>query len=610
MARSSAPWKAIAPCSEAPDHVVYFYEEGAFPDASVADFLWAGIEANEGVLVLATPEHTDTLKTRLGARGVDVDALVQSGLLALRDAQEVVDAIQGERLPDATRFDAIVGSLVDSLAERSESGRTRIYGECVALLADEKNVEGSIALELLWNQLQASRAFSLCCGYPIHHFSHQSLAEAFLQVCDAHDHVVPAPVGPGSDGHHGRCIAILQQQARAMRGEIAERARTEALLTEAMRALTVADRRKDDFLAMLGHELRNPLAPVAIAVEVLERQGDPRGTRARGVIRRQVDHLTRLVDDLLEVSRITHGKIELRRQMVEIGGVLDAVVELVRPLVDARKHDLQVKAPTRGLAVWGDAIRLRQILSNIVVNATKFTSPGGRIQVDARRVGDAITIDVADTGCGIPEDLLSAIFEPFVQGARGLDRAQGGLGLGLAMARELARLHGGTVSAKSPGPGRGTTFTVVLPAATARVNGGASAAFDATGAKGGDAARRSARVLVVDDNRDSADMLSDALTDAGFEVVTAYDADQALDLAAEAPPDIALLDVGLPGMSGYELGVELRKRLPQLPLRLVAMTGYGHESDRARSRESGFDLHLVKPVTLDVVLKAVEGQSP
>jgi PAS domain S-box-containing protein len=381
----------------------------------------------------------------------------------------------------------------------------------------------------------------------------------------------------------GRLSAQAVARVQLMRQ--AERARAEA---------EAASRHKDEFLAMLGHELRNPLAPMLTALELMKLRGVTALERERAILSRQVHHMMRLVDDLLDVARITRGQIELKRERVEVAALINEAIETASPLLEAREHHVAVDVRA-GLWVDGDRARLVQIFGNLVTNAAKYTDRGGRIQVSGVGDGDWVAVSVHDNGIGIAPELQPRVFDLFVQGTRGQDRAEGGLGIGLSLVRSLTLLHGGTVALSSSAE-RGTELTVRLPAAEAEV------AVPAAAAAAHNASAR--RVLVVDDNTDAAELLAVALVDAGHEVRVAHDGPEALVLAAEFAFDVALLDLGLPAMDGIELGERLRASGRRG--RLVAVTGYGQECDRARTAAAGFDAHLVKPVSLDTVLRAVE----
>ena len=387
-------------------------------------------------------------------------------------------------------------------------------------------------------------------------------------------------------------------------------------------ALREADRRKDDFLAMLGHELRNPLAPIRNAVQVLG-SADSAHERewARDVIERQARHLSRLVDDLLDVSRITRGKITLRTARVRLADAVNLAVETVRPLATERGQTLEVALPPEEegeLFVHGDEARLAQVFQNLLHNAAKFTPCGGHVRIALAREGDdAAVVRVCDDGCGISPELLASVFEPFAQADRSLDRAGGGLGIGLTLARTLIEMHGGRVEARSDGAGRGSEFSVRLPLAPAsegpaersqpprdeRVEAQAVAA----GRNGEEAHRNGTlRVLVVDDNLDSARSMSLLLRLWGHDSDVAPDGPAAIARAADFRPHVVLLDIGLPGMNGYDVARELRRRPESRRAVLVAVTGYGQSEDRRRSSEAGFDHHLVKPVEPSAVERLLE----
>jgi len=355
-----------------------------------------------------------------------------------------------------------------------------------------------------------------------------------------------------------------------------------------------ASRAKDEFLAMLGHELRNPLAPIVTGLELLRMRGTIDLDRDLPVMQRQAQHLIRLVDDLLDISRITHGKIELRRERIDVATLIAASVETATPLIAGRRHALDLKVPA-GLVVHADRARLVQAIGNLVTNAAKYTEPGGTITLAAGRQGDHIAISVRDTGVGIAPEMLPHIFSMFVQERQSLDRSQGGLGLGLAIVRNLVELHGGTVEARSPGRGLGSELTIRLPAATPAED---AAQPDAPRAH---VAGRRRRILVVDDNEDAADLLSAVLEQLGNTTRVAHDADSALRLLEEFDAECAVLDIGLPVVDGYELARRLRQRPGMRRLQLIALTGYGQQSDREEATRAGFDAHLVKPVAIDAL---------
>jgi signal transduction histidine kinase/DNA-binding response OmpR family regulator len=394
--------------------------------------------------------------------------------------------------------------------------------------------------------------------------------------------------GPdGAPTHFDGVTVDVSAQKRAEEAlkELAERERA------ALVAAEEASRAKDDFLAMLGHELRNPLAPIATAVHLLKLRSKDALAREVSVIERQTKHIARLVDDLLDVARIARGKVVLARDTVEVADLVAGGIEIASPAIENGQHLLVVEVPKHGLVVDADRVRMKQVLANLLTNAAKYTPPGGRICVRAARDGTDVVISVEDSGVGISAELLPQLFDLFVQARQTMDRAQGGLGLGLALVKNLVAMHGGTVSAHSGGLGRGSTFTVRLPSVEAHATKDEEPSLPIVAAP-----EARPRVLIVDDNADGADMLADALEGLGYPTAVAHDGPEALRVAGDFAPHVALLDIGLPVMDGYELAMRLRTQWRDL--KLVAITGYGQEGDRQRTRRAGFLAHLTKPVDL------------
>jgi signal transduction histidine kinase/DNA-binding response OmpR family regulator len=359
------------------------------------------------------------------------------------------------------------------------------------------------------------------------------------------------------------------------------------------------DRRKNEFLAMLAHELRNPLAPLRNGVEILKQPGQQGDDIEwiRGMIDRQVRHLVRLVDDLLDVSRITRGKIQLRKEPVDVSSIVSCAVEASRPLIDSRRHKLTVHLPDCPVQVDADPTRLTQVLGNLLNNAAKYTEEGGRIGLSVEEEGRDVVFRVRDSGIGIPPEMLPSVFDLFMQANRGLDRSQGGLGIGLTLVHRLVEMHGGKVQALSAGPGKGSEFVIRLPVLTEELRRSVLANGD--GYSPAESPRQ--RVLLVDDNPDGAGSLATVLRRKGHEVHVCPDGPSALTAAESFRPGIVLLDIGLPGMNGYEVARRMRQQSILQNTRLVALTGYGQEEDRRRSLEAGFDQHLIKPVDLTLL---------
>jgi signal transduction histidine kinase len=376
-------------------------------------------------------------------------------------------------------------------------------------------------------------------------------------------------------------------------------------LTIARRQAEAANRAKDEFLAMLGHELRNPLAPISTALQLMRLRGVVGAEHERTVIERQVEHLMSLVDDLLDVSRIARGKVQLKRERVDLADVAARALEMVSPAIDERMHGVTVDVP-RGLVLHADAARLAQVLANLLTNAAKYTDPRGRISLMARPEGAVAEVRVKDNGRGIDPDILPRVFDLFSQERQEIDRSQGGLGIGLSIVKSLVEAHGGSVRADSAGKGEGAEFTVLLPLAELRVEEVAAPPLEARDDASGSGRLR---ILVVDDNVDAAELLSDALRVLGYVTRTAFDGPHAVEAAIQFEPDVVLLDLGLPVMDGFEVARALKATPQTHGAALVALTGYGQDSDRRRTREAGFDEHLVKPLDLDRLRKWLEERS-
>jgi PAS domain S-box-containing protein len=498
----------------------------------------AALSANGGAVYLLSPD------------GAQIELCAQRGHPSeLRDEHDTVPLARSSPMGDAAR-------------ER-RAGFYSSYEDCARLYPALRaaiaigNFEASAALPLLTR--------GALCGVVGIRFSH---------------------VREFSETDRAMLLTLSELCAQAL-----ERARLFSAERQARDAAETANRSKDEFLAILGHELRNPLAPIVTALHLL-RQRNVEG-RTVDVIDRQVGHLQRLVDDLLDVSRITRGKVELKRERIELSAIVSKAIELASPLFDERRHHLNVQVAADTLAVDVDPTRLAQVVANLLTNAAKYTEPGGHIDVQAEREGSQIVLTVRDDGMGIGAAILPRVFELFAQEQQNIDRSRGGLGLGLAIVKSLVEAHGGTVRAESAGHGQGSLFTVELPAASAIAPPAPVKRPSSPGQ------RVKHRVLVVDDNRDAAEMLAEMLGLKGHTAEVAFDGPTALGLAESFRPDVALLDLGLPLMDGFELARRLREQAPKL--RLVALTGYGQRSDREKTKAAGFDAHLVKPVDLDLL---------
>jgi PAS domain S-box-containing protein len=476
----------------------------------------------------------------------------------------------------ASSDDAIISKTLDGDILTWNTGAERLFGYTAAeaigrpiamLIPPERQAEEPALLE------------RLRCGERIEHF------ETVRVTKDGRRLDISLTVSPVRDAEN-RIIA-----ASKVARDITQRKQTEAALRE-------ADRRKDEFLAILAHELRNPLAPIRNSLHVLRLMGqpDPNAMQVTELMERQVNHMVRLVDDLLEISRITRGKIELRRELVEIAAVVRGAVETSRPLIEAAGHQLVLSLPAEPLTLNGDPVRLAQVFANLLNNAAKYTDPGGQISFTIRADGESIEASVRDTGMGIPPEMLSEVFKLFRQVDRHVEHAQGGLGIGLTLVKSLVEMHGGTVEARSGGPGQGAEFVVRLPIAPAEWSVDAPRE-----ARGPPASLVPKRVLVVDDNRDAAESMGMLLRTLGATVHIVYSGVEALESLEAHQPNVVVLDIGMPGMDGYELARRIRQHAGFKDVTLIALTGWGQDKDRHRSRTAGIDYHLTKPANVSVL---------
>jgi signal transduction histidine kinase len=428
--------------------------------------------------------------------------------------------------------------------------------------------------------LQALQADSQTRGIPVIFLSARAGEESRIEGLTA-----------GADDYLVKPFSARELIARV--GTRLETVRTRREAEAARAEAEVANRSKDEFLAMLGHELRNPLAPIVTALHLMRLRGDETLQRERTIIERQVSHLVRLVDDLLDISRVTRGKVDLKRERIEMSEVVAKAIEMASPLIEQRQHQLAIDVP-KGLILEADAVRMSQVVANLLNNAAKYTEVHGTITVTAGIEDGEIVLRVRDTGIGLSAEMLPRVFDLFVQEHQALDRAQGGLGLGLAIVRSLVELHGGRVEARSEGHGRGTELLIRLPPAspTTEPTPSGEPLRERKAATRPDALR----VLVVDDNADTAELMAESVRTMGHVAQVAYDGPAALRIAAQLHPDVALLDIGLPVMDGYELARHLRALPGLAALRLVAVTGYDQEADRRHTEAAGFERHLVKPI--------------
>jgi signal transduction histidine kinase len=574
-------------------HAVQFYERESYLLDSLSDYIGTALRAAGAGIVIATPAHRDGVAQRLSARGLDIVGAGAQGRYVALDARDTLSSLMVNNWPDPARFDATIGGLIAKTRERAPT--IHAFGEMVALLWAEGNADAAIRLEELWDELGTRQTFSLLCAYPIDAFHDSSHAKPFDGMTALHSNVIPAESYVQLHGDAQlRLIARLQRQAAALEAEAIQRRHAEAELRQKVEQLAEADRRKDEFLAMLGHELRNPLAPVTTALQLMRLHSDEplRVARARETVERQVEQMTRLIDDLLDVSRITRGKIELRQEVVVLSALVARALEAARPVIDERGHRLTLDLPDEPVVLSADPARLEQVLANLLNNAAKYTDVGGRIWLRATVDDGELVLSVKDDGAGLTPAMRSRIFDLFVQGPELRSYTRGGLGIGLTLVRRLVEMHGGTVEARSDGLGEGSEFIVRLP-----IRAAAPIATSGHTSVTGLAAIPQRRILVVDDNVDAADALAELLRDFGHDVRAVHDGPSALEQAALHHPDIVLLDIGMPGCDGYDVARRMRGELG-LKATLVALTGFGEARHRRLSRDAGFDEHVTKPLDL------------
>ena len=522
-------------------------------------------------------EAEETLRA---IRGGEVDALVVGG-----PGGERVYTLQGADHPYRALIEAMQQGAVNLGRDGTILYCNRRFAEMVA--RSQERVIGAAAVEFLAPDHRPAFEALLRRGREV-----ASRGELRLEDADGRPTPVYLALAPLPLSEVGALCMVV----------------TDLTQQKEHQGLQEVNRRKDEFLAMLAHELRNPLAPIRNAL-FLMKQGefeDGSSEEVRSMMERQVEHLARLIDDLMDVSRISKGKVELRMEAVDLAAVVRRAIETSRPLIAERGHRLTIDLPPESIRLQADSTRLEQIIDNLLTNAAKYSDPGGRIALTVARRGDLAELTIRDAGIGIAPDKLPHIFDLFVQAERRLDRSQGGLGIGLSLVRSLVEMHGGSVTATSQGLGQGSEFVVRLPALPAVPR---SLPPDPSQHKARpDSGLPRRKVLVVDDNVDSARSMSILLRQIWKqEVEVAHDGEEALEKFESFQPDVMLLDIGLPGMSGFEVAAKLRRRHDPMRTLLVAMTGWGQEGDLRQSKEAGFAHHLVKPVDLDALRELLVG---
>ena len=561
-----ASWDAI----DGPAHLVQLYRGDDFLIGAAQRYVGAALGAGDAAVVLATEPHRRALEERLRGDGIDLDAARAEGAYVPLDAEASAARLLVGGRPDRARFEALVVGALEAAAGGGKR-RVRAFGEMVALLWADGRRDATLRLEELWEELARQLPFTLVCAYPLAAFRSDAEARAFLPICALHDEVLPSEAygGLARPAERRRAVALLEQRASAL---AAERA--------------AAAQRRDELLALLGHELRNPLAALQSALASASRGADGR-ERALEIAERQAKQLGALVDGLLDAARAGSARLELRRERVSLTAIAARAAAAIGALAARRGHRITLAAFDADLLVDADPQRLDEVVVGLLSNAVRYSEPGAPIALELGQHGEEAWLRVRDSGAGIEPELLDRVFDPFVQGERPLDRAGSGLGIGLAVAHALVERHGGRLEARSEGRGRGAEFLLSLPLAPRRAAGA-----------------RPARVLLVEDNRDVAESLMRLLEGMGHSVRVAHDGLAGLELLRSEPAEVALIDIGLPGIDGYELARRARREPGGARLVLVAVTGYGEAADRARALEAGFDHHFVKPIDLEA-LRAV-----
>lgn len=604
------------------EHFVQFYEADGVLLNSLSGFIGTAINSGDGALVVATGAHREGLDELLRANGLDLISAKTRGQYVSLDAAETLSKFMVDGLPEPRRFTKVLGNVIESVTDGRNS--VRAFGEMVALLWAEGNYAAAIRLEELWNGLQKNYSFSLFCAYPINGFSGEQFVEPLTGVCTAHSRVIPAESYADLVNHDERLRAIiqLQQKAKTLQAEIRKREEAE----EELRASLVreqiaraeaenANRMKDEFLATVSHELRTPLNAIMGWSHMLRNDKLDQATMARAfeTIDRNAKSQAQLIEDILDVSRVITGRLRLNMGSVDVASVINSAIDSVQLAADSKGIQLEVTLDPSVRHTRGDSSRLQQVVWNLLANAIKFTPSGGRVEVRVERANAALQVCVSDTGQGISAEFVPFIFDRFRQADSSSTRAQGGLGLGLAIVRHLVELHGGSVQADSAGLGRGATFTIRLPLAVDK-KPGKTCKKRPENPWSPETTQRLAeplnsledvRVLVVDDDQDSLQILATMLSGHRAKVQTAASAAEALQMLEWYKPDVLVSDLAMPGEDGYSLIGKLRsmENLKHTPA--VALTAYVRVEDRTRALSAGFNMFVPKPVEPNELIAAV-----
>ena len=604
------------------DHFVQFYESDGFLLNSLSGFIGSAINSGVPAVVVATKAHRDGLEELMRANSVDVTNALASGKYIALDAAETLSKFMIGDVPEPKRFNEVLGGVISSVTDGRS--RVRAFGEMVALLWAEGNHEGALRLEELWNDLQKAHAFSLFCAYPMNGFGSERYTTPHDGVCTVHSRVLPAESYAQLNNYDDRLreIARLQQKALALEGEINERKDVEeklrlALVGEQMARAEAetANRMKDQFLATVSHELRTPLNAI-IGWSHLLKSGKLDGNTSRRAVEtidRNARSQAQLIEDILDVSRMITGKLRLNKEVVDIASVINSAIDSVQLAIESKNLNLHVTLDPAARHTVGDNARLQQVVWNLLSNAIKFTPNGGSIEINVERADANLQICVKDSGQGINPAFLPHIFEHFRQADGTTTRLHGGLGLGLAIVRQLVELHGGSVAAESPGEGLGCMFTIKLPMAPRErqvvhaSSSGVPIPDEITPTvNSGSLSLQDVKVLLIDDDVDTLQFLGLMLTESHAQVHTCTTVTEGLAALEWFEPDVVVSDLAMPGEDGYTLISKLRNPdvlNSQVPA--VALTSYVRVEDRTRALAAGFNMFVAKPVQPGELVAAI-----
>jgi signal transduction histidine kinase/ActR/RegA family two-component response regulator len=592
---------------DGPRHAVRFYEDDELLCEAVARYVGAGAAAGERVVVIATEAHWTSIAGRLTDRAFDLERATATGRLEFLEARETLARLLVDGMPDAALFEQVIGRLI------APHGHVRAYDEMVDLLWRDGNLPAALRLEEHWNRLAEEHSMSLLCAYVVTRFDRDCRPGELDDVCRAHTHAIAESHPADADDLHTRMrdIGLLQQRARALEDEIGRRKQLETALREALEArermaidnarayreAQEANRVKDDFLATMSHELRTPLNAILGWSAMLRARPDVDVKKAVETIERNARAQVRLIEEILDISRIMTGKLKLDLKPIDLAAVLRASVDVVSPSALAKGITLETHVEVEPCPFHGDAGRLQQVFWNLLSNAVKFTPKGGCVEARLARAGSEVELTVKDTGRGIRSDFLPVMFQRFRQADSSTTRTEGGLGIGLAIVGHLVELHGGVVKAHSGGEGQGATVVVRLPVRAVSLQYHRPASPTTTDAK----LLSGLRVLVCEDDIDCRELLQEVLSNEGATVRVAAAAAEALDHLREFRPDVLVSDIGLPLVDGYALIRQIRQLGEQQGGRTpaIALTAYAGGEDARRAFSAGYQLHVTKPVDPD-----------